>query len=403
MDIHERLIENPLFFKWIFYPTNELNAYWAAYLEHHPEETNTVLEFKSRFEKHLKFANKTLKEEQKIKLAHRIIKQIDRMDHFVKMVDQRKKRIVFFKNSMKYAAVALLFFTIGSSLVYLYMDSRQAAFVVENSALPAPTLEPMLIIDDKQQIQLNSGASELDYSNSGEIIFNRDEAVKRQTTGKTPEMNTLIIPYGSRSLITLADGSRVWLNAGSRLIYPSGFVDKRREVFLVGEAFFEVAKNEDQPFFVKTTDVEIKVLGTKFNISAYPEDYSVQTALTEGRVELSRTNAGLLEKKIQLSPGKLAYFNKKSRETTIHDVDVEYYSLWTKGLFSFSNTDLNRITRKLERYYNIRFQYDDPFKGSIQITGKLDVTKEKDVVFEYLSNLTGLDFIELNANNYVIK
>lgn len=403
MDIHERLIENPLFFKWIFYPTNELNAYWAAYLEHHPEETNTVLEFKSRFEKHLKFANKTLKEEQKIKLAHRIIKQIDRMDHFVKMVDQRKKRIVFFKNSMKYAAVALLFFTIGSSLVYLYMDSRQAAFVVENSALPAPTLEPMLIIDDKQQIQLNSGASELDYSNSGEIIFNRDEAVKRQTAGKTPEMNTLIIPYGSRSLITLADGSRVWLNAGSRLIYPSEFVDKRREVFLVGEAFFEVAKNEGQPFFVKTTDVEIKVLGTKFNISAYPEDYSVQTALTEGRVELSRTNAGLLEKKIQLSPGELAYFNKKSGETTIHDVDVEYYSLWTKGLFSFSNTDLNRITRKLERYYNIQFQFDDPFKGSIQITGKLDVTREKDEVFKYLSNLTGLDFIKQNENNYVIR
>ena len=396
MNIHDRLIENPLFFKWIFHPTEELNAYWSAYLEQNPEETNTVLEFKSKFEKHLKFTDKNFKEEHKLKLAQQIIKQLA-------TIDRRKKRIVFFRNSLKYAAVALLFFTIGSSLVYLYMDSRQAEFVVENSALPAPTQEPMLIIDNNQQIQLNSGASELDYSKSGEIIFNRDEAVKRQTAGKTPEMNTLIIPYGSRSLITLADGSRVWLNAGSRLIYPSEFVDKKREVFLVGEAFFEVAKNEDQPFFVKTTDIEIKVLGTKFNISAYPEDYSVQTALTEGRVELSRTNAGLLEKKIQLSPGKLAYFNKKNKETTIYDVDVEYYSLWTKGLFSFSNTDLNRITRKLERYYNIHFQYDNPFKGSIQITGKLDVTKQQDEVFEYLSHLTGLDFIKLNGNNYVIK
>ncbi len=396
MYIHKRLIKNPLFFKWIFHPTEELNTYWATYLEQNPGETNAVLEFKSRFEKHLKFTNNNLNVEQKIKLAQRIIKQLD-------TVDLRKKRIVFFKNSLKYAAVALLFFTIGSSLVYLYMDSRQAAFVVENTALPAHAQEPMLIINDKQQIQLNSGASELDYSNSGEIIVNRDEAVKRQTEGKTPEINTLIIPYGSRSLVTLADGSRVWLNAGSRLIYPSEFVDNRREVFLVGEAFFEVAKNEDQPFFVKTTDVEIKVLGTKFNISAYPEDYSVQTALTEGRVELSRTNAGLLEKKIQLSPGKLAYFNKKSRETKIYDVDVQYYSLWTKGLFSFSNTDLNRITRKLERYYNIRFRFDDPFKGSIQITGKLDVTKGKDEVFEYLSKITGLDFVKLNENNYGIK
>ena len=396
MYIHKRLIKNPLFFRWIFHPTEELNAYWATYLEQNPEEANAIQEFKSRFEKHLKFTNKSLNDNQKIKLAQRIIKQLE-------TVDQRKKRIVFFKNSLKYAAVAILFFSIGSSLVYLYMDSRQVAFVVENSALPAHAQEPMLIINDKQQIQLNSGASELDYSNSGEIIVNQDEAVKRATAGKIPEINTLIIPYGSRSLITLADGSRIWLNAGSRLIYPSDFVDKRREVFLVGEAFFEVAKNEDRPFIVKTADVEIKVLGTKFNISAYPEDYSVQTALTEGRVELSRTNAGLWEKKIQLSPGELAYFNKRSRETTIYDVDVEYYSLWTKGLFSFSNTDLNRITRKLERYYNIRFQFDDPTKGSIRITGKLDATKGKDEVFEYLSKLTGLDFVKLNENNYGIK
>ncbi|MBN1987679.1 MAG: DUF4974 domain-containing protein, partial [Prolixibacteraceae bacterium] len=174
-------------------------------------------------------------------------------------------------------------------------------------------------------------------------------------------------------------------------------------VFLVGEAFFDIAKDESQPFYVKTTDVEIKVLGTQFNVSAYPEDYSVQTALAEGRVELSRVNAGFLEKKIQLSPGEMAYFNKKSRETIIYKVDLEYYTLWTDGLFSFSNTDLNRIIRKLERFYNIHFQFDDPLKGSIQISGKLDVTKEKDEVFEYLSNLTGLDFIKLNENNYAIK
>jgi hypothetical protein len=396
MDIYEQLIENPLFFKWIFHPTEELNDYWGTYLEQNPEETDAVLEFKSKFEKNLKFANTTFSEERKKRLARQIAKQLDKLD-------EKKKRRIFLHNIMKYAAVALLFFTIGSSLVYLYMANRQPEIIVENSVLPAHAQEPVLIIDNKQQIQLNSGESELDYSNSGEIIVNQAESVKKKAKGQTPEMNTLIIPYGSRSVITLADGSKVWLNAGSRLIYPSEFVDKRREVFLVGEAFFDIAKDESHPFYVKTTDVEIKVLGTQFNVSAYPEDYSVQTALAEGRVELSRVNAGLLEKKIQLSPGELAYFNKKSRETIIYKVDLEYYTLWTDGLFSFSNTDLNRIIRKLERFYNIRFQFDDPLKGSIQITGKLDVTKEKDEVFEYLSNLTGLDFIKLNENNYAIK
>ncbi|MBN1985427.1 MAG: FecR domain-containing protein, partial [Prolixibacteraceae bacterium] len=243
MDIYEQLIENPLFFKWIFHPTEELNDYWATYLEQNPEETDAVLEFKSKFEKNLKFTNTTFSEERKKRLARQIAKQLDKLD-------QKKKRRIFLHNIMKYAAVALLFFTIGSSLVYLYMANRQPEMLVENSVLPAHAQEPVLIIDNKQQIQLNSGESELDYSNSGEIIVNNAESVKKKAKGLTPEMNTLIIPYGSRSVITLADGSKVWLNAGSRLIYPSEFVDKRREVFLVGEAFFDITKDESQPFYV---------------------------------------------------------------------------------------------------------------------------------------------------------
>jgi len=216
-------------------------------------------------------------------------------------------------------------------------------------------------------------------------------------------MNTLVIPYGNSSDITLADGTRVWLNAGSRLIYPSRFVDKTREVFLTGEAFFEVTNNEEQPFVVKTVDVNIEVLGTRFNVLAYPEDYSVQTVLAEGKVTVKGADAGLFRKAVQLEPGQMAYFNKKSKETIVNKVDVEPYILWTQGLFSFSNTDFNRITMKLERYYDINFRYDDPMKGTIQVTGKLDVTQEREEVLEYLEILTGLQFIKINDRQYVIK
>ena len=109
------------------------------------------------------------------------------------------------------------------------------------------------------------------------------------------------------------------------------------------------------------------------------------------------------KKPIELKPGQMAYFNKKSKETTVSEVDVEPYILWIQGLFSFSNTDFNRITKKLERYYDINFQYDDPMKGTIQITGKLDVTQEREEVFGYLEKLTGLDFIKVTDKQYVIK
>lgn len=216
-------------------------------------------------------------------------------------------------------------------------------------------------------------------------------------------MNTLVIPYGNRSVITLSDGSQVWLNAGSRLIYPSRFVDKAREVFLTGEAFFDVAKSEKWPFVVKTVDVKVQVHGTRFNVSAYPEDYSVQTVLEEGSIEIKKADARLFEKGVKLTPGQLGYFNKKTQETQISQVDPDYYTLWTEGLFQFSSTDFSRIVKKLERYYNIKFEFDDPFKGSIQISGKLDVTQEKEEVFEYLVKITGLEFIRINDLHYIIK
>ena len=396
MNFFERLIENPLFFKWIYHPSKEINSYWEHYLEVHPEQAPQIKKLKAQFEEHLKFRQKKLTEPEKKALAKQILFEISKSE-------RKKKHRLFIRSSMRYAAVALLFFAIGSGLVYLYMESRQSDIFVENSGLPAQVQEPVLIIGDEEQFQLNHGKSELDYSGDGEIILNRDQVLKREDQNEPPKMNTLVIPYGSSSDITLADGTRVWLNAGSRLIYPSRFVDKSREVLLTGEAFFEVKENPNQPFIVKTADVKVEVLGTTFNVLAYPEDYSVQTVLTEGSVKIRKSGTGLFNKAIKLEPGQMAYFNKKSEEVNVYEVDTEQYTSWTKGLWSFSNTDFNRIVKRLERYYNIRFQFDDPMKGTIQITGKLDVTQEQEEVFEYLTKITGLQFTKINNRQYVIQ
>jgi transmembrane sensor len=396
MDFYEQLIENPLFYKWIYHPTKEIDAYWEYYLVTHPNHASQIKILKKQFEDHLKYEEKKLTETEKRKLAKRIILQLGK-------AKRQKKRHLVVRNIMRYAAVAFLFFFIGSSLVYLYMGNRQSQSITGNTGLPSQVQEPLLIIGDKEQIKLNQGTSELAYSDKGEIILNHAHVLKKEDNNEPPKMNTLVIPYGSRTDITLADGTSVWLNAGSRLIYPSRFVDKTREVFLTGEAFFDVKKNDKQPFVVKTVDVKVEVLGTRFNVSAYPEDYSIQTVLVEGKVFLKETGAGLFKKTIQLVPGQRAYFNRKSKETSVSKVDVEPYILWTQGLFSFSNTDFNRITKKLERYYDIVFHYDNPMKGTIQITGKLDVTQDREEVFEYLEKLTGLYFMKITDKQYVIK
>lgn len=396
MNFYERLIENPLFFKWIYHPSKEINAYWEHYLETNPAHAPQIKGIKKQFEEHLRYRETTLTDLEKRALAKRIILQLEK-------AEKHKKRRLVVRNIMRYAAVAFLFFFIGSSLVYLYMESRQPEVFVDNTGLPAQVQEPVLILGNNEQVKLNQGKSELVYSSEGELKINRETTLPKQEAGEMPEMNTLVIPYGSRSEVVLSDGTKVWLNAGSRLIYPSRFVDKDREVFLSGEAFFDVTENDAQPFIVKTADVKVEVLGTKFNVFAYPEDYSVQTVLTEGSVKIRKSDARLFNKAIKLEPGQMAYFNKKSEEVHVQNVDTEQYTSWTKGLWCFSNTDFNRIVKRLERYYNIRFQFDDPMKGAIQITGKLDVTQEKDEVFEYLTKITGLDFLKINDRQYVIQ
>jgi transmembrane sensor len=396
MNIYDRIIENPLFFKWIFHPSSEINAYWNHYLENNPEHAEKIIELKAQIEIQLKYEEKKLSDSEKRALAKRIIRMLER-------TDRKRSRARFIRTAMRYAAIAFLFLTIGGSLVYLYMERRQPQIIIENAALPAQVQEPMLILGNREQIVLNRGESRLEYSEDGEILLNSEQTIQGDAGNAVPEMNTVVIPYGNRSNITLADGTNVWLNAGSRLIYPSRFVDRNREVFLSGEAFFDVQKNEKQPFVVKTADMLLEVLGTQFNVTAYPEDFAVQTVLAHGSVEIKSSGAGKREKGLFIKPGELAYFNKKTKETRTQTVNVDEYTLWTEGLFNFSNTDFNRITKKLERFYNIRFQYNDPFKGLIQVSGKLDVSKERSEVFQYLERMTGLQIMEINEKLYVIK
>jgi hypothetical protein len=396
MELYNRLIENPLFFKWIYHSSNEIESYWTHYLAANPDESKLILDFKAQFEKHFTSKNETLSEFEKKALARRIIGELE-------LVDQKTNRFVYIKAAMRYAAVAVLFLTIGGSLVYLFMARENTNFVSESFSATHNIKEPVLIIDNGQHIPLNNEESEIDYSADGGIVINKERVVKENELDENPTMNTVVIPYGNRSVISLSDGTKVWLNAGSRLIYPSKFVDKTREVYLVGEAFFKVEKNEEMPFIVKTSNLSVKVLGTQFNVLAYPEDNSIQTVLTEGSVEVIKANAGLFEKSVRLVPGQMALFNKNDNETKVYEVDVEYYTLWTEGIFSFRNTDLSRLVKKLERYYNIRFDYANPLDGTTKVSGKLDVTKGQQEVFEYLQKLTGLQFSKINEWKYEIK
>jgi ferric-dicitrate binding protein FerR (iron transport regulator) len=200
--------------------------------------------------------------------------------------------------------------------------------------------------------------------------------------------NTVIVPYGKRTQITLSDNSSVWLNSGSKLIYPARFAAEKREVYLEGEAIFEVSHNKQQPFMVITHDIEVKVLGTVFDISTYTDDATSSTILESGSVEMKYNNNSLLSSaKITMVPGMMAVYDPIEKTVKQTQVNTKLYTSWREGYFVFERQSLGEILKKISRYYNVSIQLNDQSLADETFTGPLDLRNSATQVLEIIAEL----------------
>ncbi len=392
----QKYIENPMFTEWVFRPNEGINRYWEKYLLQHPDEEAQILELKSRLIE-LNCFNEKLLPEEKLEIAEQVIDRIE-------LEEKNRKRRTIILSLFKYAAVALIFAVIGGLAVYFKSDNQSVYKQMASQIvrIPSEGKGPILITASGENLNLKKTNSSVDYKKNGTIVLNNDSVLK--TISETESaMNQLVIPYGNQSKLTLSDNTIVWLNAGSRLVYPTVFKGKTREVLLFGEAYFEVAKNADHPFIVKTSDIQVKVLGTQFNISAYAEDKAIQTVLKEGSVEIRENDANLFANKIILKPNQMASFSKTTNETTLYNVDASYYTLWTKGLLSFDDIDFDKVIKKIERFYNISVDFSKPELRVIRISGKLDLKGDRSEVLEYLEKVSRTEIKRLNENQFIVN
>lgn len=185
-----------------------------------------------------------------------------------------------------------------------------------------------------------------------------------QQENASGEYHTIVVPAGQRINLILADNTNIWLNANSTFRYPSEFSKKNRTVYLDGEAFFDVSKNEKKPFIVKTSSGDIKVTGTSFNVEAYSKYGSFETSLFEGNVEIYKNDRKLTT----LNPNERSFLDKgKLYVTQITDRD-EY--LWKDGLIAFNNKNLEDILCSLEKYFDINIQINNRSLPKHTYTGK---------------------------------
>jgi len=397
MDKIGQFLEDKRFIDWVFHPDEDIERYWENYLREHPEEKPNLLLARKVVGK-FRTIDSDLSESQKIMLFSGILKEIER-----RQSGQRKIKLVAVIS--RYAAVALLFFSIGALLFYR-KDNRDQRFLTQEisgqpsgpmTTLIRPNGQHIKLAEDKSTFAYQAGDKKLVINDSIQVASSED------TPGsKKNEMNQLIVPYGKTSEMLLSDGTKIYLNAGSRLIYPDVFEGKEREVFLVGEAYFEVHKDPKHPFIVQTTDINVEVLGTHFNVSAYPSDNVYETTLAEGKVRIRQNNAGLFDKSIDLVPNQMAAYNRDSKKTKVRHVDVENYILWKDGMLKFVSSDFNRVVRKLERFYNIRISFQDPMVGMLKISGKLMLTEKKNEVMDILSQTASVKIVQIGKDNYEI-
>ena len=381
---YEQLLEDKSFTSWVI--KGENHAAWARFISENQE-------FKIEADKAMMII--CLLQDKVDALddiaVNSILKNIEQYDalHKIKI---RKHRFI---RRLKIAASILLVMSLGSLLYFHNTTTGKNKFFSEVETRDA---EAQLKISSGEEIALRKANSSIAFDVVNDQVIVNDSVIQLGTeisSGKN-EIKTfeLVIPYGKKSDLLLADGTRVWLNAGSRLAFPSSFTKDTREVFLEGEAFFDVVTNESQPFVVTTQFLAVKVLGTKFNISAYQSDYTIETILLEGEVLVRKTKAfGLLKEDIVMKPNQRVSFDKADKIMELEELkNAEALTAWTRGWLEYQKESLASVLHKVERYFNIELKLPPDYPADDIITGKLDLEGSLEEVLQALADASGFDF-----------
>ena len=255
----------------------------------------------------------------------------------------------------------------------------------------------VITLADGKQVSLEENIQELEESDgtilrseSGTLVY------KANLYNETAEVmyNTVTIPRGGEYCLELADGTKVWLNAETELRFPVNFSDKTRDVYLKGEAYFEVSKNKEKPFLVQVDDMSVKVYGTEFNVNTYNK---IETVLVTGSVGMNQGG-----KEVLLKPNQKGVFDQVSGKITVADVDVLAYVSWKNGDFIFRNESLNSIMDKLSRWYGLEVLYQDAGLQDVRLSGNLKRYKDVRELFVSFEKISDARF-KVQGNKVIVS
>jgi hypothetical protein len=353
------------------------------------EEEQRLLNFYGSFQKKPKTVKAT--DELGENIFGKIQENISAVD------EDRYNPSFYYLKSISIAAIILLFISTG---LYFYSNrviSEPEQFTeidVRNDILPGYN-KAILTLADGSKISLDDAANGLLASQgniaitkteNGQIVYEKNNVDKSKFISHRSAINTIQTPKGGKYQIRLPDGSKVWLNSASTLIYPTTFAGNERKVQLKGEAYFEIAPNKNVPFRVESDNQIVEVLGTHFNINSYDDEDYVKTTLLEGSVKvILSSNPNEISKTKLLKPGEQSLTKSSQSGIRIENADTEKAVAWKNGYFKFRNTPIKEIMREIERWYDVELIYEgkipsDEFTGfisnDVKISAVLKIMEE---------------------------
>lgn len=337
-------------------------------------------EFNTRLEK--------FNQKQSALLFQNILNKIETEEHLTK-----NSRLIKLKSSPLFRVAAVL--VLAFSLFYFLQDESI------NTSTPLPVMSDSIATDQKEiTITLDNGNVEtikeddaIQIMNAkGNVIGNQNGStltyINNIQVTETLSYNTLKVPYGKLFDLILSDGTTVKLNAGSSIKYPVKFIaGLNREVFLEGEAFFDVTTDTENPFIVNMNEIGIRVLGTKFNASSYPEDDQINTVLVEGSINIYKTkNAKTQNTATLLKPNQIASWSKTDKNIVIQETDVDIHTAWINGRIRFRHLTFAKIVKKLERKYDVEIVNNNEALNEEMFTASFDIEPIEEVLKVFQNN-----------------
>lgn len=292
------------------------------------------------------------------------------------------------------AACILILFSSGwylFSLLSVNDSSLSADLLKENSN---DTTQEILLITQANKMNLKEDAS-IQYQSDGSVFIDSLEIkTEKNDVPDKQALNHVIVPKGKRMNLTFSDGTKMFVNAGSHVIYPTLFEKGKREIVVEGEVFLDVAKDPQRPFIVKVNGFDVKVLGTSFNICAYKEDATASVVLVNGHVEVKTDKNEI----VRLEPNQLV--NITSEGTESKNVDVFEYICWKDNMMLLSGRKAGDVLNRLARYYGYNIQFEDSV-GELVLQGKLDLNENIRDVMDMICISLSLKYI-IDENNISI-